>query len=190
MRINENKVVMGLLVAMSTMVAVDSGAAEVAVQESSQAAVVAKYTAVERVNYVKSSRSKAVKPTKDMILAQYKDAKKLTDDELVAVLRAVGFEGQNLKEAFGIAKKESNGRPLAYNGNEATGDNSYGIFQINMIGSLGPERREKFNLKSNKDLFDPVKNAEIAFYMSQGGKDWSAWHGYTDEAKEKANKYF
>jgi len=98
-----------------------------------------------------------------------------SDKELVKMLSAVGFEGKALKVAWAVVKKESNGRPLAFNGNVKTGDNSYGIFQINMIGGLGVARRDKFDLDSNKDLFDPVVNAQIAYYMSNEGSDWSAW---------------
>ena len=111
-------------------------------------------------------------------LDQYRGAKKLSDTELVDLLSAVGFEGKALKVAYAVAKKESNGRPLAHNGDVSTGDNSYGMFQINMLGSLGEDRREKFDLKTNKELFDPVTNAEIAFHMSNGGKDWSSWKVY------------
>ena len=98
-----------------------------------------------------------------------------SDEELVKMLSAVGFEGKALKVAWAVVKKESNGRPLAFNGNVKTGDNSYGIFQINMIGGLGVARRDKFDLDSNKDLFDPVVNAQIAYYMSNEGSDWSSW---------------
>ena len=108
-------------------------------------------------------------------LEKYRGAKELSDTDLVDLLSAVGFEGKALKVAYAVAKKESNGRPLAHNGNVNTGDNSYGMFQINMLGSLGEDRREKFELKTNKDLLDPVTNAKIAYHMSNGGKDWSAW---------------
>jgi hypothetical protein len=111
-------------------------------------------------------------------LDKYKGAKELSDTELVDLLSAVGFEGKALKVAYAVAKKESNGRPLAHNGNVNTGDNSYGMFQINMLGSLGEERREKFELTTNKDLLDPVTNAQIAYHMSDGGKDWSSWKVY------------
>jgi hypothetical protein len=99
----------------------------------------------------------------------------LSDKELVELLTLVGFEGKSLKTAWAVVKRESNGRPLAHNGNRSTGDNSYGLFQINMIGNLGEDRREKFDLKSNEELFDPVKNAQAAFYMTAGGTDWSSW---------------
>jgi hypothetical protein len=98
-----------------------------------------------------------------------------SDEELVRMLSTIGFEGKALKVAWAVVKKESNGRPLAFNGNVKTGDNSYGIFQINMIGGLGVARRDKFDLDSNKDLFDPVVNAQIAYYMSNEGSDWSSW---------------
>jgi hypothetical protein len=114
----------------------------------------------------------------------YKPSEKLTDKELVLLLKTVGFEGKALRTAWAIAKTESSGRPMAYNGNRKTGDSSYGIFQINMLGNLGIDRKEKFDLKSNVLLFDPVINAEITYYMTNGGKNWSAWKGLTPRAKE------
>ena len=108
-------------------------------------------------------------------LDEFRNAKSLDEAELKSLLKAVGFEGKALRTAWAVAMKESNGRPKAFNGDLSTGDNSYGIFQINMLGSLGEDRREKFDLQSNKQLFDPVTNAEIAFHMTNGGEDWSSW---------------
>jgi hypothetical protein len=119
----------------------------------------------------------------------YKPSEMLTDDELKQLLWAVGFEGKALKMAWAIVKKESNGRPLAYNGNRKTGDSSYGIFQINMLGNLGIDRKEKFDLKSNVLLFDPVINAEITYHMTKGGSDWSSWKGLTPAAKEWLERF-
>jgi hypothetical protein len=114
----------------------------------------------------------------------YKKNEQLSPEELKAILYQVGFRGERLREAWGTAMKESTGRPRSHNNNPDTGDNSYGLFQINMIDSLGPARRDKFNLESNEDLFDPVRNAEIAFFMSNKGKNWSSWHGITDRTLE------
>ena len=119
----------------------------------------------------------------------YKPSEKLSDIELKELLAAVGFEGKALKTAWAIAKRESSGRPLAYNGNRKTGDSSYGIFQINMLGNLGVARKEKFDLRSNILLFDPVINAEITYYMTKGGTNWSAWKGLTPRAKEFYTKF-
>lgn len=109
--------------------------------------------------------------------------KQLSAIELKDVLYEAGFRGKDLVEAWGTAMKESMGKPFAHNKNSNTGDNSYGLFQINMIGSLGPARLKQFGLKNNKELFDPATNAKIAFIMSDGGKDWSAWHGITSKTK-------
>ena len=122
-------------------------------------------------------------------LESFENKTSLTDKELKELLSLVGFKGNDLVVAWAIAKKESNGRPLAYNGNHKTGDSSYGMFQINMIDSLGPDRRTKFDLESNAELFNTVKNAEIAYYMTNGGEDWSSWKGITPKTKSWMSKF-
>jgi hypothetical protein len=122
-------------------------------------------------------------------LKKFENKVSLTDGELKELLYLVGFRGNDLKEAWAVAKKESNGQPIRFNGNTETGDSSYGMFQINMIGMLGADRREKFNLVSNSDLLNPVINAQIAFHMSDGGKDWSSWHGLTPKTKMWMSKF-
>ena len=119
----------------------------------------------------------------------YKPSEMLTDLELKKLLSSVGFEGSALKMAWAMAKAESNGRPMAYNGNRNTGDSSYGIFQINMLGALGTDRREKFELRSNVLLFDPVINAEITYYMTQGGKNWSSWPNSINKARKLISQF-
>jgi hypothetical protein len=113
--------------------------------------------------------------SKEKKLEKYENAHKLTDEQLVDMLKAVGFKEKALRSACAIAKAESNGRPLAFNGNVKTGDSSYGVFQINMLGELGSDRRDKFELDSNAELLNPVVNAQIALHMTKGGEDWSAW---------------
>ena len=145
--------------------------------------------------YVQSSVAQTITQTKDAIKIQIDkeieehkvkiknlELKKFseqttpfTDEELAKLLSTIGFEGRALKVAWAVVKKESNGRPLAFNGNVKTGDSSYGIFQINMLGGLGVARRDKYELNSNKDLFDPVVNAQIAYLMSNEGSNWSSW---------------
>lgn len=127
--------------------------------------------------------------SKAEMLKKYENKPVLSDRDLALMLKAVGFKGHDLKEAWAVAKKESNGQPIRFNGNVKTGDNSYGLFQINMISDLGPERRDKFNLRSNFDLLNPVINAKIAYHMSNGGKNWSAWHGITAKTKMWIKKF-
>lgn len=128
----------------------------------------------------------AEKALRVQTLSKFHNADRLTKTDLVHLLSAVGFEGQDLREAWAIAMKESRGNPLSHNGNRKTGDNSYGLFQVNMLGSMGQERRDKFSLDYNAELLDPVVNAKIAYHMSNGGKDWSAWKGL----KTKAAKFW
>ena len=105
--------------------------------------------------------------------------------DLIKLVSSKGFKGDALKTAYAIAIAESGGRSNAHNGDASTGDDSYGLYQINMIGSLGPARRKKFNLKSNQDLFNPSTNAGIAAHMSQRGNNWSAWSSYKTGAYMK-----
>jgi len=126
-----------------------------------------------------------INSSKDKALEKYRNATSLTDSELVELLKAVGFKGHGLKMAWSVAKAESNGRPFAFNGNTKTGDSSYGIFQINMLGTLGPDRRDKFELDLNAELFSPVTNAEVVYRMTKGGTDWSSWSSYNKGAVNK-----
>jgi hypothetical protein len=139
---------------------------------------------VQPVQPPQSTVEKALKVSPSDKLELLRQKPQLTRLELKALLKEVGFEGTALSQAWAIAMRESRGRSIAYNGNEATGDNSYGLFQINMIGTMGDVRRDKFSMVSNAMLLDPVTNAQIAHYMSKGGKDWSAWKGMTPRAKE------
>jgi Lysozyme like domain len=95
--------------------------------------------------------------------------------KLLRHLEGAGFKGEGLRKAYAVAMRESGGRPSAYNGNSATGDKSYGLFQINMIGNLGKARMKQLGLSSYEDLLDPTINARAAYQMTKGGKRWSAW---------------
>ena len=117
------------------------------------------------------------KQYQERALAKYENADKLTKTQLVDLLHAVGFKGQALRYAWAIAMKESRGNPLSHNGNRDTGDNSFGLFQINMVDSLGQDRREKFSLEYNAQLLNPVVNAKIAYHMSNQGENWRSWKG-------------
>ena len=119
----------------------------------------------------------------------YKHSEMLAAEDLKDLLWAVGFEGIALKTAWAVARVESNWRPLALNDNTRTGDKSYGIFQINMLGKLGDDRKDKFELVSNKELFDPVTNAEITYYMTKGGTNWSSWPNSIGKARNLIHEF-
>lgn len=114
--------------------------------------------------------------------------------EVAAILKRNGATDEEATILGAIAMPESSGNPDSHNYNPKTGDDSYGLFQINMLGDLGPERRAKYGLKSNEDLYDPDKNAQIAIAMhraSGGYGDWStyrdgSYQAYLDAAKRGA----
>ena len=141
-------------------------------------------TSTAKAVFLVSKPKSLVIVKKDLnILLKYQNSTILTDRQLKQLLYGVGFRGQGLIKAWAVAKKESHGRPMAFNGNSKTGDSSFGLFQINMLKMLGPERRAKFGLNFSAELMNPVLNAQVAYHMSNGGKNWSAWHGITPKTK-------
>ena len=124
-----------------------------------------------------------IKETKPW-LKKENQAKRLSKNELRSILNKAGFSGDELKMAMAIVFYESTFRPYALN----KSSNCYGLFQINMTGSMGKIRREKYGLSRNEDLFNPLINASIAYKMSNGGKNWSAWTTAKIARKAK-NKY-
>lgn len=83
-----------------------------------------------------------------------------------------------LMAAVGMA--ESSGRTDVVNDNPQTGDNSYGLWQINMIGTLGPSRLAKYGLRSFDDLKDPETNARVMANIL-GSSGITAWGAYKDK---------
>ena len=130
------------------------------------------------------------KQYQERALAKYENADRLTKTQLVDLLHNIGFKGQALRYAWAIAMKESRGNPLSHNGNRDTGDNSFGLFQINMVDSLGQDRRDKFSLEYNAQLLNPVVNAEIAYFMSKGGENWRSWKGVNNSVVKGWLKQF
>jgi hypothetical protein len=108
-------------------------------------------------------------------LDKYREMTKFSPTDLADMLKLVGFKGNSLKTAWAVVMRESRGNSNSHNKTSSTGDNSYGLFQINMIGNLGEIRKEKFGIKSNAELLDPVTNAQAAFYMTNRGKDFGSW---------------
>jgi hypothetical protein len=100
-----------------------------------------------------------------------------SNPELASFARKAGFPEELIPTMVGISKAESGGNPLAFNPNASTGDLSYGLMQINMLGGMGPERRKEFGIKTNEELYDPLKNFQAAkkIYDQQGLGAWSVY---------------
>lgn len=73
--------------------------------------------------------------------------------------------------AYAIMMSESGCRDYIVNNNPNTGDYSVGLFQINIIGTLGNDRPSEEWLKNYKN------NIAYAYslYKSQGWDPWSAY---------------
>lgn len=102
--------------------------------------------------------------------------------DLMSLIKQAGFTGQSAETMYAIVMAESGGSATAHNTNAGTGDNSYGLAQINMLGSMGPSRRQEYGLSSNNDLFDPLTNLKVAYAMSGHGTNFAPWSTYNSGA--------
>ena len=99
--------------------------------------------------------------------------------EIYTFARRAGFTRDHDEAviATAIALAESGGDPIIHNAKPP--DDSFGLWQINMIGELGPERRRQFGITHNEELFDPMTNALAARSVfttsNQGFKPWSTF---------------
>jgi hypothetical protein len=99
------------------------------------------------------------------------------DGRIAALAFQAGFRDEQLVTAVAVALAESGGDPAAHNPRPP--DDSYGLWQINMIGSLGPARRSTFGIPNNAALFDPAINAKAAWEVSSHGTNWRPWSAFT-----------
>ncbi len=102
----------------------------------------------------------------------------LTPRQIAQHAYDAGFRGRSLTTAVAVALAESSGDPHSHNA--VPPDNSYGLWQVNMLGALGPERRAAFHLKSDAELFDPAVNARAAWSISSHGSSFRPWSTYTN----------
>lgn len=99
----------------------------------------------------------------------------VSPQEIRSLALGAGFTPDQARIMEAIAMAESSGNSSAHN--KVPPDNSYGLWQINMIGALGPERRAQLGLSRNEQLFDPATNARAAkvIFDSQGLGAWSVY---------------
>jgi hypothetical protein len=88
-------------------------------------------------------------------------------DAIYAVMRGAGFPPHVAVTMTAIALRESGGNPKAFNGNEKTGDRSYGLLQINMLDKNVAKLMEAHGI-SEQALTDPEANARAGFLLWSG----------------------
>ena len=104
----------------------------------------------------------------------------LTQGQIKVIAASVGMKSPDVMAA--IAMAESGGRTGAHNANPP--DDSYGLWQINMLGDMGPARRKSFGISKNTDLYNPLINAQAAKKI-QSSQGLGAWSTYTNGAYRK-----
>lgn len=116
----------------------------------------------------------------------YNLGKVLTAQEIYQYALNAGFDVETAKSMTAIALRESAGNTDAYNGKGL--DDSFGLWQINMKGNLGPARLNQFGISDKTSLYDPQTNANAAYeiWKQSGGNLDTAWyteHGgwYTEQ---------
>lgn len=132
----------------------------------------------------------------------------LTDDELYALFVQAGFPRQKpVPSSSGdpqeceyedraammtaIALRESSGNPYAFNGNAATGDQSYGLVQINWkdanvqgrLAQLYPTRILP------ESLFNPQFTANAAFVLYANNRSFMNLLWYIDRPGTARDRY-
>ena len=87
------------------------------------------------------------------------------------ILKRRGFPDDAIWKMIAISHRESRWMPNVHNVNPKTGDDSYGLFQINMKGDTGKGHRKDWAswLTSDEGLLDPKNNIHAARLMYGGG---------------------
>lgn len=105
-----------------------------------------------------------------------------SNDQRLAMVKIIaentGWRGDDLNTAVAIMLRESGANPGAFNGNHQTGDESYGLFQLNTLGSLW-KIYQGMGFTDPKQLLDPAANARAAYALYQrNGNTFHPWLGY------------
>jgi len=101
----------------------------------------------------------------------------LSHDDVYNIAIQQGATPDEAQFLAAVAGPESGYNTQAHNPNASTGDNSYGLLQINMLGKMGEGRAKEWGLSSYDDLYDPATNirAGLSILRSQGKKAWTTY---------------
>ena len=93
----------------------------------------------------------------------------LAGEDVARMLHGAGFRGAELIKMVAISNRESRWVPTAHNPNTATGDNSWGLFQLNTLGKLWDFYKGK-GVGKPEDLMNPQTNVNMAKELFNWGK--------------------
>lgn len=100
--------------------------------------------------------------------------KPIADVDILKLSLNQGLSDRDAVIMTAISLAESAGIPDNTNFNEQSGDQSYGLWQINMIGNLGPARAKDLGIKNYEELLDAETNSRAMRYVLQR-QGFSAW---------------
>jgi len=86
---------------------------------------------------------------------------------------------KELETCLAIGFGESNWYDKAYNFNDTTGDRSFGIWQVNLLGKLKAQRMKDFQLTKEEDLYDLVTQARCMGIIYREALSWGRPSGWT-----------
>lgn len=116
----------------------------------------------------------------------------LTGEQVAQVGYQAGFRGDSLWRIVAITGRESRWNPGSHNDSGVryptgdprnTGDNSWGLAQINTLGNNGPVISRilgqlGYNPNNFDQLLDPLVNLRVAYVLSGSGTNWRPWGPY------------
>tara|TARA_B100000003_G_scaffold39757_1_gene33901 strand:- start:1189 stop:3072 length:1884 start_codon:yes stop_codon:yes gene_type:complete len=103
---------------------------------------------------------------------------KASPEQIARIAKTAGIPEKHIPIMVSIALAESGGDIGArYNPEGNTGEDSYGLWQINMDPRYADERLKLFGIDNKKELFDPVTNAKAAYeiFKQQGFDAWTVY---------------
>ena len=103
---------------------------------------------------------------------------KASPEQIARIAKTAGIPEKHIPTMVSIALAESGGNIGArYNPEGNTGEDSYGLWQINMDPRYADERLKLFGIDNKKKLFDPVTNAKAAYeiFKQQGFNAWTVY---------------
>ncbi|NQU36509.1 MAG: hypothetical protein HQ526_02795 [Actinobacteria bacterium] len=109
----------------------------------------------------------------------------LSPNQLKSVLQRAGFREPSIRTAYGIAMRESRGYPGIASKPNSNGTQDHGLFQINDV------HRSYIDFTN---IYDALYNAQVAYNMSSGGTNFSAWgigtQGWAGTLKKQSPSYW
>ena len=102
----------------------------------------------------------------------------LSGEDVAKMLYDEGFRGKELVKMLAIGYRESRFVPTAYNPNRSTGDDSYGLFQLNVLGEKLWSWYKSQGLTDPKQLFDARTNVSMAKKLFDANKQWFDGNGF------------